>query len=138
MSRMTLYLFPGGCSRVTACALEKAGADYDAVMIDLMKGEHMQAQYQRINPRGKIPALTETGYPNGLSKCKKPRPFTNLLLAPLRDDPVARRVAWMLLWRNANEEHFWVPPATHPYARDFRDFHEDPYTHFGDTRLLIP
>lgn len=98
----------------------------------------VRTMVERAEARGKIPALTETGYPNGLSKCKKPRPFTKLLLAPLRDDPVARRVAWMLLWRNANEEHFWVPPATHPYARDLRDFHEDPYTHFGDTRLLIP
>ncbi len=93
---------------------------------------------ERAEARGKIPALTETGYPNGLSKCRKPRPFTKLLLTPLRDDPTARRIAWMMLWRNASEDHFWVPPPAHTYARDFRDFYEDPYTYFGDTRPLAP
>lgn len=93
---------------------------------------------ERAEARGKIPAITEAGYPEGLSKCKKARPFTKLLLAPLRDDPVAKRVAWILLWRNAAAEHFWVPPPEHRYADDFRAFEQDPYTLFGDTRLPQP
>ena len=70
-----------------------------------------------------------------MSKCTKPNPFTKLLLEPLRDDPVARRVAWILLWRNADEGHFWVPPPGHAYAEDFRAFYDDPFTLFGDGLL---
>ena len=90
---------------------------------------------EQAEARGKIPAITEAGYPNGLSKCTKPNPFTKLLLEPLRDDPVARRVAWILLWRNADEGHFWVPPPGHAYAEDFRAFYDDPFTLFGDGLL---
>ncbi len=82
--------------------------------------------------RGKIPAITETGYPDGLSKCAEPGYFTQRLLAPLRDDPTARRLAWILLWRNADESHFWIPPPNHPYAPDFQAFHADPFTLFND------
>lgn len=82
--------------------------------------------------RGKIPALTETGYPDGLSKCMEDGYYTKQFLAPLRDDPTARRIAWALVWRNGNEDHFWVPPPDHPFANDFRAFHDDPFTLFND------
>lgn len=87
---------------------------------------------ERAEAHGKIPALTEAGYPDGLTKCPQPDHFTKHLLAPLRDDPVAKRVAWILLWRNADETHFWVPPPGHPLAEDFRAFYRDPFTLFGD------
>ena len=87
---------------------------------------------ERAEERGKIPALTEAGYPGGLSKCDVPHPFTEGLLAPLRDDPVARRVAWLLVWRNASEDHYWVPSPESPFAEDFRDFYRDSFTVFGD------
>ncbi|MCH7881419.1 MAG: glutathione S-transferase N-terminal domain-containing protein [Proteobacteria bacterium] len=38
--------------------LEEVGADYERVVIDMEKGEEMQAGYLAINPRGQIPALT--------------------------------------------------------------------------------
>jgi len=88
--------------------------------------------------RGKIPALTETGYPDGLSKCKRQHPFTEGILAPLKGDPVASRLAWMLFWRNAGEDHFWVPPPEHPFAEDFRRFQQDPLIAFGDVRVTGP
>lgn len=81
--------------------------------------------------RGKIPALTEVGYPDGLTRCTETRLFTDDLLYPLRDDPVARRVAWILLWRNAGPDHFWVPPPDHPLAEDFRAFYADSFTVFA-------
>ena len=112
MSRMTLYLFPGGCSRVTACALEKAGADYDAVMIDLMKGEHMQAQYQRINPRGKIPALVVDGEllsENGAILLWLHDRFPDAGLLPAMADS----------WQRAQvvSDLFWLSSVWHPYVR---------------------
>lgn len=87
---------------------------------------------ERAEAKGKIPAITETGFRDGLAKCTAPAHFTQDLLAPLRDDPVARRVAWMLLWRNADKGHFWVPQPGHGLAEDFRAFYRDPYTWFGD------
>jgi mannan endo-1,4-beta-mannosidase len=93
---------------------------------------------ERAEARGKIPALTEAGYPGGLSECAEPDFFTRRLLAPLRDDPAARRVAWVLLWRNADESHFWVPPPSHPLADDFRAFYRDPFTVFCDTLPGLP
>jgi mannan endo-1,4-beta-mannosidase len=88
---------------------------------------------RRAGERGKIPALTEAGYPDGLSKCTRGKPFTEDLLAPLRDDPVAKRVTWVLVWRNGSEDHLWVPPPEHPFAEDFRAFYRDSFTVFGDT-----
>lgn len=82
--------------------------------------------------KDKIPAITEAGYPNGLSRCTRPHPFTEDLLAPLRDDMVAKRVAWLLVWRNGSEDHLWVPPPGHVFAEDFLAFYRDPFTRFGD------
>jgi glutathione S-transferase len=61
MTRLKLFHFPGGCSRVTMTALETAGCAYDDEMVNLMKGEHMQPAYRTQNPRGKIPALLVDG-----------------------------------------------------------------------------
>lgn len=112
MSDMTLYLFPGGCSRVTACALEQAGANYDAVMIDLMKGEHMQAEYQRINPRGKIPALLVDG---------KLLTENSAILLWLHDRfPQAGLLPDMAdAWQRAQvvSDLFWLSSVWHPYVR---------------------
>src|SRR5205814_1552920 len=50
--------------------------------------------------RGKIPALTETGVeavPDSLW-------WTGTLLAGIKSDSVARRIAWVLVWRNATFE----------------------------------
>src|SRR5207302_1802260 len=60
--------------------------------------------------RGKIPALTETGVeavPDSLW-------WTGTLLAGIKSDSVARRIAWVLVWRNATFErehryHFFAP-----------------------------
>lgn len=61
MTKMTLFIFPGACSRVSMTALEHVGADYDAVMVNLMRGEHMRPEYRAANPRGKVPALHVDG-----------------------------------------------------------------------------
>ena len=48
--------------------------------------------------RGKVAALTETG----VETVPDSTWWTGPLLPALRDDPVARRIAWVLVWRNAN------------------------------------
>jgi mannan endo-1,4-beta-mannosidase len=83
--------------------------------------------------RGKIPALTETG----AEGVPDPEWWTGKVLGALTGDPAARRVAWVLVWRNANEErdragHFFAPYPGHPSAADFVEFREHPLILFAD------
>ena len=76
--------------------------------------------------RGKIPALTETGYPKGLSTTEQTDWYTKSLLAPLKNDTEARKIVYLLVWRNAHKDHFWVPYPGHPAAEDFKAFRAAP------------
>lgn len=82
--------------------------------------------------RGKIAALTEAGYPDGLSKTDRRDWYTRALLEPLRNDSIAQGIAYVLVWRNAHEDHFWVPYPGHPGEEDFRAFYADPMILFED------
>ena len=82
--------------------------------------------------RGKVAALTEAGYPEGLSKMSGHDWYTRMLLEPLKSDPIAREIAYVLVWRNAQKDHFWVPYPGHPGVDDFRAFHADPMILFED------
>lgn len=57
MSKLTLFAFPGSCSRVSMILLEQAQADYTIHMVKLMQGEHKKPEYLAVNPKGKVPAL---------------------------------------------------------------------------------
>jgi mannan endo-1,4-beta-mannosidase len=83
--------------------------------------------------RGKLAALTETG----VETVPDSTWWTRTLLPALRDDPVARRISWVLVWRNANPvgdraNHFYAPYRGHPSAADFRRFRDDPFVRFED------
>jgi mannan endo-1,4-beta-mannosidase len=83
--------------------------------------------------RGKIPAFTETG----VERIPDPDWWTGTLLAAIRSDPVAQRIAWVLVWRNGNHEHdrpdhYYAPFPGHPSAADFVRFREDPLILFED------
>jgi len=82
--------------------------------------------------RGKIAAIAEVGPGKGLHLGRPTFFYTKHLLEPLKGDLVAARVAYALVWRNANENHFWVPFPGHPDEKDFREFYEDPFTVFED------
>ncbi|MGE8686052.1 MAG: glutathione S-transferase family protein [Achromobacter sp.] len=62
MSRWTFYSAPGTCALATHIALHEAGADFDLVKLDFSAGQQQSAEYLRINPKGRVPALeTEHG-----------------------------------------------------------------------------
>ncbi len=61
MTKLKLFHFPGGCSRVTMTALVAAGCIFEDEMINLMAGDHLRPAYRSQNPRGKIPALLVDG-----------------------------------------------------------------------------
>ena len=54
---LTLFHFPGACSRVTLNALEEIGLSYEDRPVDISSGEQRQPSYLTVNPKGKVPAL---------------------------------------------------------------------------------
>src|SRR3970282_2779871 len=58
---LTLYFSPGACSMASHIGLEETGAPYEEKPTLLPKGEQKTEAYLRINPRGKVPALSVDG-----------------------------------------------------------------------------
>ena len=76
--------------------------------------------------RQKISALTETGR-EALDVIDW---FTRVLLNPIKNDSIARNVAYAAVWRNANVTHHYAPYPGHPSVPDFLEFFDDPFTMF--------
>jgi len=57
MSGLTLYHVPGSCAQAVRIALEEAAADYTLHCLDFARQEQRSAEYLRINPKGRVPAL---------------------------------------------------------------------------------
>lgn len=57
-----LYYTPVACSMAPHIALEEAGADYQAIEVDVGAGENNKPEFLKINPKGLVPVLaTEQG-----------------------------------------------------------------------------
>ncbi len=56
---MKIYGCPNTRSARAVWALEEAGAEYEYVKVELMKGEGRRPPYIQINPGGKVPALID-------------------------------------------------------------------------------
>ena len=54
---ITLFYAPGACSMAAHIALEESGEKYEAKRMDLSKGEQKTAEYLKIHPLGRVPAL---------------------------------------------------------------------------------
>ena len=54
---LTLFYAPGACSMASHIVLEESGEKYEAKRMDLSKGEQRTAEYMRIHPLGRVPAL---------------------------------------------------------------------------------
>jgi len=91
-----------------------------------------KAAVELADQHGKIAALTEFGYRDGMSKCGVKNWYTEAFLKPLKNDPVASRISYAMTWRNAHKDHFWVPYPGHPAVEDFKRFAEDPFIVLGD------
>lgn len=88
---LKLYYGVGACSLASHLALEEAGAEYEAIRMDLKSGQQQSPDYLALNPKGRVPALvtdrgvlTET--PAILAYIAQTHRGANL--APL-DDPFA-------------------------------------------------
>ena len=76
--------------------------------------------------RGKIAALTEAG----LEKITVPDWYTRNLLGQIEASPRARRIAYVMVWRNAHAGHFYAPYPGHASVPDFLKFYTDTVTTF--------
>lgn len=90
--------------------------------------EQMRDVVEMAEERNKIAALTETGY----EAIPYDEWFTDVLLNPLKNDPVAKKVAYAAVWRNASTSHHYAPYPGHGSADDFMDFYNDTTTVFLD------
>ncbi len=98
----------------------------DATVTDMTRRLGMVVRMA--DARGKIAALTETG----LESVPDEDWWTNRLLRAIESDPDARRIAYALVWRNANAEareaagqsptHYFGPHPGGTDAADFRAF----------------
>lgn len=59
---MKLYYFPGTRATRPRWMLEELGVSYEAVPVDLMKGEHKTANYMKVHPLGVVPAIDDNGF----------------------------------------------------------------------------
>lgn len=80
---------------------------------------------------GKVAALTEFGFRNGLTKCPNPNWYMDFLKT-LKSTSDATGIVWALTWRNHDKEHFWVPYKGQQNEEDFKRFFADPMTVFED------
>jgi len=78
----------------------------------------------------KVAALTEFGVNGGIQFANETDWFTNVFLAPLKNDPIAKEIAYALTWRNDRANHHWVPLPESPNHPDFVNFHADEFTIF--------
>ena len=114
---LTLYFSPGACSMASHIGLEETGAPYEEKPVLLPKGEHKTDAYLKINPRGKVPALSVDGKVITentaiLTYLAKRFPDKNLLPAdPVEEARCISTMAWF-----SNSVH---PPYTH-YLRPER------------------
>jgi len=54
---LTLFYAPGACSMAAHIVLEESGEKYRPQRMDLAKGEQKTAEYLKIHPLGRVPAL---------------------------------------------------------------------------------
>jgi|GEM_PF-231863 len=50
------------CTRKVLCTLAEKGADFEFVMVDIMKGDHKQPEHMARQPFGVVPALEDDGF----------------------------------------------------------------------------
>jgi glutathione S-transferase len=55
---LILYYWPGASSIIPHIVLQEIGAPYELKLVNLAKGEHKGDEYLKINPCGKVPALS--------------------------------------------------------------------------------
>jgi glutathione S-transferase len=116
----TLYYSPGSCSLVINCLLEELKVPFQMKKVDLEANEHNDAEFRKINPKGKVPALVT---PNGvLTECVA-------LVEYLCDkhDATGRLLGRQGTWERAKTVEQIATLATEVHPLFNRFFHKDDF-----------
>ena len=73
-------------------------------------------------------ALTETG----LESIPDPLWYTEHVLESIKNDDLARKASYMLVWRNFDTKHHYAPYPGHASEEEFKKFEADEFTWFLD------
>jgi glutathione S-transferase len=122
---MTLYFSPGACSLASHIGLEETGAPYEIIPILLAKGQQRTEDYLKINPRGKVPALSVDGkilVENTAILTYLARRFPDKKLMPADPADESRCIATMC----------WLSSVVHP---SYQRFHRPERFAEGDAAL---
>jgi len=126
MEQGMLYAYPGD-AYVDIFGMDNywdvgASANYDKNQTraaqDSLFAESLLTLTKIADKKNKIAALTETGN-NAL---KEHDWYSKRLIKPLENYPQLHKIAYIMVWRNANENHFYVPFSGHPATADFIQF----------------
>jgi len=90
--------------------------------------ERLMTVVKLAEERDKVAALTETGFETIPDETW----WTEKLLKGIKSDPEAKKIAWVLLWRNGRPDHHYCPYPKHSSAADFIKFSNDTLMLFAD------
>lgn len=100
---------------------------------------HLREVVRYAEAHSKIAALTSLGFKKSeeecsLKFCPKTTWLTEHIIAPLKQDPVASRISYMLFWRNEAHRpaNYHLAHAGSAHEEDLILASEDPYLIFGD------
>ncbi len=103
--------------------------NFSAELKSAVKGIVSQA-----HSKHKVAALTEVGPRGGLSNSGALQTFYKDVLLNLKNDSTARRLAYVMTWRNGSPNHYWVPTipkgSTTAAKNDFQAYFNDASTVF--------
>ena len=106
---LTLFYAPGACSIASHIVLEESGEKYQPRRMDLSKGEQKTAEYMKIHPLGRVPALKlDDGSP--LTENTAILPFLGKRFGLWPADPVKEARALSFIGFGASSVH---PANTH-------------------------
>ncbi len=101
---LTLFYAPGACSMAPHIVLEEGGDKYEAKRMDLAKGEQKTAEYMKVHPLGRVPALKlDDGSP--LTENTAILPFLGKRFGLWPTDPVKEAQALSLIGFFASSVH---------------------------------
>jgi glutathione S-transferase len=122
---MKLYYSPGACSLAPHIALREAGAEFELVRVSVFEKAHQAADYLRVNPRARVPALESDGsvYTEAaglLVYIASLRPEAGLL--PPGGEPALARVLEWIAWFSSSHHVafacYWRPERFLPAGAD--------------------
>ncbi len=120
---LTLCYCPGACSMAAHIVLEESGEKYTGRRVDLGKGEQRSAEYLKINPHARVPAL---GLDDGefISENTAILPFLGKRFGLWTSDPIAEAKMMSFIG--------WVASSVHPAQAHIgrpERYASDPATH---------